>query len=328
MPKDGDFKKIVRQRMVKTGESYSAAGSKLVGPQTASKSGMYPFDRFDHGAKEALRIAQVEAEKEQAGLILPQHILIGLLRQGRSRTVLRTLGVRAPAVRAALNRRGQRRVHHPAGRIIPAAETKRVIDQALHEAQQRGSQQVTTEHLLLAIFNETDDPACRVLAELGATPDRAAALMAASQPGRRDRTARAPAPQPQPSPVATSGLAAAMQRGRNAAQTEGAMFFRSDHMLGQLVARDSQTPALIALLQAVGADVDQLRRRLRPPRRVTRLESEIWRLRLQQDSAVRDGDDDLARRLLDTERGLRDQLAAALDAWNASWSKPIENHAR
>ncbi len=327
MPQDGDFKKIVRQRMVKTGESYSAARSKLVGPQTASKSGMYPFDRFDHGAKEALRIAQAEAEKEQAGMILPQHILIGLLRQGRSRTVLRALGVRTPGVRATLKARGPIRIHHPAGRIIPAASTKRVIDQALHEAEQRGSQQVTTEHLLLAIFCETDDPACQVLSELGATAERAAPLLAAPQPGRRDRTAQAPTPQPQPYPVATGGLAAAMQRGRNAAQTEEAMFFRSDHMLGQLVARNSQTPALVALLQAVGADVDQLRRRLRPPRRVTRLEAEIWRLRHRQDSAVRDGDDDLARRLLDTERGLRDQLAVALDAWNAGWSKPIEKRA-
>jgi hypothetical protein len=100
------------------------------------------------------------------------------------------------------------------------------------------------------------------------------------------------------------------------------MFFRSDHLLSQLAGPNSQTPALVDLLRAVGADVQELRRRLRPPRRVTRLESEIWRLRLEQDQAVLDGDDERARKLLEEEKGLRDQLAAALDAWNDAWARP------
>ena len=71
---------------------------------------------------------------------------------------------------------------------------------------------------------------------------------------------------------------------------------------------------MVDLLQASGTDLTDLRRRLRPPRRVTRLQAEIWRLRRQEDEAVRAGEEERARRLLAGEAGLRDQLAAALDA--------------
>ena len=91
-------------------------------------------------------------------------------------------------------------------------------------------------------------------------------------------------------------------------------------MLSHLVAVDSPTPALLGLLEAVGADLGELRRRLRPPRRVTRLEAEIWRLRHEEDAAVEGGDDERARSLLNDEAKLRDQLAAALDGWNDRWA--------
>jgi phage shock protein A len=55
---------------------------------------------------------------------------------------------------------------------------------------------------------------------------------------------------------------------------------------------------------------------------VTRLEDEIWRLRHEEDAAVRRGDETLARRLLHEEKGLRDRLARALDAWNEGWTRP------
>lgn len=97
------------------------------------------------------------------------------------------------------------------------------------------------------------------------------------------------------------------------------MFFRSDHMLSHLVAVNSPTPALLGLLEAVGADLGELRRRLRPPRRVTRLEAEIWRLRREEDAAVEGGHDERARTLLGEEAKVRDRLAGALDAWNDGW---------
>jgi ATP-dependent Clp protease ATP-binding subunit ClpA len=334
MPRDRDFKRIVRQRMTKTGESYAAARAKLARPTPQAPSGLYPWDRFDETAKHVLAIAQAEAVKAQVGLILPDHLLLGLIRErrGGAARILRALGVRAPVLRAALRAGAPRRVQHPAGRIVAAASTRRVLDQALLEAEQQGREQVLTEDLLAGIFCETDDVSCRVLAQLGATADRAAALYGAhtdrlgrtaslTSPRRRRGGTTPPAPPP-PHPVATGGLADAMQRGRSAAHREGAMFFRSDHLLSELVAIDSPTPALLGLLQGVGADLDELRRRLRPPRRVMRLEAEIWRLRGQEDAAVEGGDEERARKLLDEEAKLRDQLATALDAWNDGWQKP------
>jgi hypothetical protein len=325
MPRDRDFKKIVRRRMTKTGESYTAARARLARPTPEGSTALLPVELFDEPAKQVLATAQAEAAKAQAGLILPEHLLLGLVRErrGGGARVLRALGVRAPALRMALRARAPQRVHHPAGRIIPAASTRRVLNQAMHEAEQQGRQQVMTEDLLAGIFCETDDVSCKVLAELGATADRAAPLIAALAAPRRRRGAPAPAASPpKPHPVATGGLADALQRGRNAAHREGAMFFRSDHMLSELVAIDSPTPALVGLLGAIGADLGQLRRRLRPPRRVTRLEAEIWRLRQQEDDAVRGGDEERARTLLDEEARLRVRLAAALDAWNDGWARP------
>ncbi len=322
MPRDRDFKKIVRRRMSKTGESYTAARANLAPTPKAAASGMYPFDRFNDDAKEALATAQAEAMKASAGVIMPEHVLLGLLRsrRGIAARVLRTLGVRTPEVRAMLEARGPQRIHHPAGRIIPADSTRRVIEQAFHAAQQLGSEQVGTEHLLLGIFSEPDDAASQVLAQLGATAERTAPLLAA--PPSAPRRRRTSPPVPVPGPPSTSGLASAIQRGRNAAMSEGAMFFRSDHLLSQLIGRESPTPALADLLRASGTDLDELRRRLRPPRRVTRLETEIWRLRREEDEAVRAGEEEKAKGLLADEARLSDQLAAALDAWNEDWSKP------
>jgi len=96
------------------------------------------------------------------------------------------------------------------------------------------------------------------------------------------------------------------------------MFFRSDHLLSQLVGPESPTPVLVDLLRAAGTDLHELRRRLRPPRRVTRLEAEIWRLCREQDAAVRAGEEERAK----GEARLRGQLAATLAAWNEGWAKP------
>lgn len=99
------------------------------------------------------------------------------------------------------------------------------------------------------------------------------------------------------------------------------MLLRSDHLLGALVQRDSPAPALLALLAAVGANLDALRQRLKPPRKITRLEAEIWRLRQQKEEATAAGDERDLAGLRQREGELRDQLAKALDAWQARWGR-------
>jgi len=310
--------------MSKTGESYTTARANLPPRARRAPDGTYPFDRFHDNAREALATAQAEAARAGVGMILPEHVLLGLLRsrRGIAARVLRGLGVGVREVRTGLAARGRQKIYrHPAGRIIPADSTKRVIEQAFQEARQRGSELVGTEHLLLAILSETDDPACGVLAQLGATAERTAPLLASPPPPARRRRP-SPPPPPVPAPSPTSEVMSAIQRGRTAAEAEGAMFLRSDHLLSQLVGPDSPAPALVDLLRASGTDLEELRRRLKPPRRVTRLQAEIWRLRREEDAAVRAGDDGQAKALLADEARLRDQLAAALDAWSDGWAKP------
>ncbi len=324
MTRDRDFKKLVRRRMEKTGESYTAARARLR-PEPDSKTGMYPFEMFDEGAKEVVAGAQALAHKESNGMILPQHLLLAILRarKGGGAGVLRRLGVQVPALRGALRAHPARVLKHPAGRIIPAAGTRRVLEEAVRWASEQGSDKVRSEHLLAGLFCETEEPAYLALADLGVTAEQARPhILELDRAGAPAKPRRArPVPQPVPHPAATGGLEAAIREARSAAHREGAMFFRSDHMLSRLVAADSQTPALPGLLEAVGADLTELRRRLKPPRRVTRLEAEVWKLRRQEDDAIRDGDEDRARRLMAEEAGLRDHLASALDAWNESWQK-------
>ncbi len=75
------------------------------------------------------------------------------------------------------------------------------------------------------------------------------------------------------------------------------MLLRSDHLVGALVQRDSPAPALVALLGAVGADLDALRRKLKPPRKITQLEAEIWQRRQQKEEATAAGDERTLARL-------------------------------
>lgn len=87
VPRDRDFKKLVRQRMHKTGESFTAARAQLLTLRDArtpasrpGRTGMYPFDRFTEPAKEVLTLAQQEAEASGAGYIGTEHLLLGLYR--------------------------------------------------------------------------------------------------------------------------------------------------------------------------------------------------------------------------------------------------------
>jgi ATP-dependent Clp protease ATP-binding subunit ClpC len=125
--------------------------------------------RFHENAKEALAAAQAEAARAGVCLILPEHVLLDLLRsrRGIAARVLRGLGVGVREVRAALAARGPAEDLPPPGRPDHPGGQHDAGDRAgVPEARQRGSELVGTEHLLLGILSEPDDAASRVLAQL------------------------------------------------------------------------------------------------------------------------------------------------------------------
>jgi len=142
MPRDRDFKKLVRQPMRKTGESFSAARARLLALRDSRRpashpggTGIYPFDRFTEPAKDVLALAQHEAEASGAGYMSTEHLLLGLLTSGgAAATALERLGVELQQVRDAITSHLGPEEPHMAGRIMPATRVKKVIELAFGES--------------------------------------------------------------------------------------------------------------------------------------------------------------------------------------------------
>lgn len=332
VPRDRDFKKLVRQRMRKTGESFTAARAQLLALSSArrpaSRPGedrMYPFDRFTELAKDVLALAQQEAEASGTGYIGTEHLLLGLLMSGgAAATALERLGLERQAVQETIRSHLGPEEPYMAGRVLPAKRVKKVIELAFGEA---GGSHVGTEHLLLGILTEGGGLGARVLAQTGVTVDRArealSAVLAEGAPKGTRRAMGSSTGMP-----ATTGVHRAIEGARRSAANEGAMLLRSDHLLGALVQRNSPAPALLTLLAEMGTNLEALRRRLTPPRKITQLQAEIWRLREQKEEAVAAGDDQASARLRQRESELRAQLASSLDAWQARWGKTAGKESR
>lgn len=135
VPRDRDFKKLVRQRMHKTGESFTAARAQLLalpgGRRLASHpggTGMYPFDRFTEPAKDVLVLAQQGAEASGTGYIGTEHLLLGLLTSGGAAAVaLQRGGAAAGAGGDKVSPRPRGTVH---GRPRPASQARQEGDRA------------------------------------------------------------------------------------------------------------------------------------------------------------------------------------------------------
>ncbi len=116
-----------------------------------------PIDRFDDEARRVLALAQSEAVRLNQRSVGPEHLLLGLLREGDR--------VAAPSLKAAGvdGRRVNQAVSQMAGPTVPREElsevvlspqTTRVIALATEEADQLGAARVAPEHLLLGLVRE------------------------------------------------------------------------------------------------------------------------------------------------------------------------------
>ena len=127
------------------------------------------FDKFTDGARQALRLAQEEAQRFQHDSIDTEHLLLGLLREGEgvAANVLNSLGVELNKVRDAVEfliGHGDSVVHGEIG-LTPRA--KKVIGLAVDEARRLNHHAIGTEHLLLGLVREGEGLAVGVLESLG-----------------------------------------------------------------------------------------------------------------------------------------------------------------
>jgi ATP-dependent Clp protease ATP-binding subunit ClpC len=137
----------------------------------------YPFDRFTERARLVLTLAQQSAERGNTNLIGPEHMLLGLLREGQglAATALNNLGLdlgmASAAIQSAPGAVAGKQVTI-LGHAIPRSSVKKIIERAFQEAERMHMNFVGTEHLLLGLIQEADGVAAGVLAEHQITLDR------------------------------------------------------------------------------------------------------------------------------------------------------------
>lgn len=164
MTRDRDFKKVVRTRMSRTGERYSAARAQL------SRGGAkrYSFENLRADAKLALARADANAHAEGAACIRTDHLLLGILeaRPGHEGIPLR-LRTMESAVRQVIGRLDAVvESPDPAGGI--STQAREALAAAFVEARSRASREVGTEHLLRGILAVPDSRGARAISELNA----------------------------------------------------------------------------------------------------------------------------------------------------------------
>src|SRR5213596_150410 len=136
---------------------------------------MGPFDRFNDRAKRVLALAQDEAIRFNHNYIGPEHLLLGLVREGEgvAARVLDSLGVELSKVRTAVEfiiGRGDSTTSP--SEITLSPRTKKVIELAIDEARKLGHSHVGTEHLLLGLVREGEGIAAGVLESLGVSLEK------------------------------------------------------------------------------------------------------------------------------------------------------------
>jgi ATP-dependent Clp protease ATP-binding subunit ClpB len=136
---------------------------------------MFRLDRLTQKAQEALQQTQGISESGESQVIFPLHLLIALAgeREGIVRPVLEKCGVHPDAIvteaRRMLNSLPKTAGVQPG--MYLSHPLNQVIERAFDEAARFKDEFVSTEHLLLALAEQRNDPAGQLLDRAGATHD-------------------------------------------------------------------------------------------------------------------------------------------------------------
>src|SRR5437667_387794 len=137
---------------------------------------MIQFDKFTQKAQEAMQQAQSLAGKNQHQAIYPLHLLLALAneKEGVVRPVLEKCGAQPAAIvqeaERALKDIPKVTGAQPGAYISPSLND--VVDRASEEAERFKDEFVSTEHLLLSMSKQRNDPAGNLLNKLGATHEK------------------------------------------------------------------------------------------------------------------------------------------------------------
>ncbi|RLB16851.1 MAG: type VI secretion system ATPase TssH, partial [Deltaproteobacteria bacterium] len=134
------------------------------------------FDKFTLKAQEAIQASQQVAERFGNQQIEPEHIVRAILdqKEGVIPPLLGKIGASQAqlieALEAALDKL-PKVSGATAGQLYISPRTKNVLDNAFSEAEQMKDEYVSLEHILLAVTEEKEGEAARILAQAGITRD-------------------------------------------------------------------------------------------------------------------------------------------------------------
>ncbi len=126
------------------------------------------MNRYDDRARLVFHFAREEGSKLGHAMIGPEHLLLGLMREGGNASrVLADFGATLEGLRRQVEEmvgRGDGLPRNETAAITPRA--RRVMELAGSEARSLGSNVIATEHILLGIIREGDGVAYRILQQL------------------------------------------------------------------------------------------------------------------------------------------------------------------
>ena len=128
------------------------------------------FERFTEKAIKVVMLAQEESRRLGHNFVGTEQILLGLIGEGAgvATKVLKSMGVNLKDARIEVERIIGRGSGFVAVEIPFTPRAKRVLEMAIEEARDLGHSYIGTEHILLALLEEEDGVATRVLENLGA----------------------------------------------------------------------------------------------------------------------------------------------------------------
>jgi ATP-dependent Clp protease ATP-binding subunit ClpB len=134
------------------------------------------FDKLTLKAQEALQEAQAITEKHDHQQVEPEHLLLALILQteGIIPQVFQKLGVSLPVLTSQVEEALKKTAKVYGGgtdQVYISPRLKKVMDGSFEEAERLKDAYVSTEHMLLAIIEERDGSASRILLGMGAGKD-------------------------------------------------------------------------------------------------------------------------------------------------------------
>jgi ATP-dependent Clp protease ATP-binding subunit ClpB len=135
-----------------------------------------PFrsDRLTEKTQEAIQQAQALAQEAQQQEITPEHLLLALLQQadGTVQPILRQIGVDPTRVTTELKAQLDRLPKVYGAESYLGSRLRRLLDAASTEMEKLKDEYLSTEHLLLAMVDESNSEAARILQRNGVTRDK------------------------------------------------------------------------------------------------------------------------------------------------------------